>query len=300
MIALTGATGFLGSHLAEQLTQQNFSIKCLVRNHSPRSHRLQRISSPVVVVDFNSSTDLDKAFRGCDTFIHSLGIINASDAVLHKTNVEFTQNLIASAKRQRVRRVIFISSVAAGMRHGAYGQSKFEAEKLVLASGIPCVIFRPAFIYGKGDQNNTGLMMKTLKRFPVIPLLGGGAFKIQPVYVKDVCSLIIEALERPELTGTYTVAGPEQISLKDILKILADSMKVKRIFIPIPLKPVQAALRVYLKAFKNTRLPAKQILELDKHEAFDISDTQKVFSFRPISFAAGVPKMFSESSCAAS
>ncbi len=298
MIALTGATGFLGGHIARALTSKGIKVCCLIRKNSPRAKNLQGLDCMIRETDFDSVPSLAASLEGCTAVIHCMGIINASQEELRRVNVQYTQNLTLAALEKNIQKFILISSVAALMKHGPYGISKKEGEAAVIKSGIPYLIFRPAYIFGPEDLNNTLLMIRTLKRFPLIPLLGGGAFKIQPVYVEDAAALICKGLHFSRLNSAYTLAGAEQVSLKDLLLILAEHLKLKRIFIPIPLKPVQALMKLYLKLDPNTRFPAKQILELDKHEAFDISETVKDFDFHPITFAQGAKKMFKGSVCA--
>ncbi len=296
MIAVTGATGFLGSHLVRALAKNNLEFICLVRSKSPRMTRLKDFSGSLREVDFTKSESVEKALAGCDTLVHSMGLINGEEDILRRVNIDYTRALLQAAKG-KIKKMIFISSVAAIQRHGFYGKTKFEAEEVVRASGIPYLILRPAFIYGNGDENNTGLMIRTLKKFPLVPLLGGGNFKLQPIYVGDVVSVILEGLQKPAPNREYNIAGPGQISLKEILEILAFYLNVQRCFVPVPLKPVQFVVRLLLPLLKYTSIPAKQILELDKHEAFDISKTQADFNFNPMPFPEGAKKIFD--SCAA-
>ena len=298
MIAITGASGFIGSHLLEEIRKQGTPHLCLYRE-SQRGHVLAAGGIPSRQVDFGSQESLNNALKDCRTLVHILGVINAEAGDLSKINVEYTRRLIEAARKNGVQKIVFMSSVAAIRRHGAYGESKYQAEEIVRGSGIPFHIIRPAFVYGTRDGNTMGMMIRTIKNWPVIPLLGGGNFKLQPVYVKDVVGVLMKMIETPGTNGAYSVAGPEQVSLKEILAALARHLKRKRWFIPIPLKPVQFVLRGYVRVFPNTRLPAKQILELDKHEAFDIAETRRAFGFDPVSFSVGIEKTFQESPCAA-
>ena len=297
MIAVTGATGFLGHHLTHALSSKKMDFLCLTRSSSPRAYRLKPYPSTIREVDFQNKDSIAQQLEGCSTLIHVLGLINAKEDRLKQVNVEYTKNLLEAAKEKKVQKIIFISSVAAQMRHGLYGETKFQAEELVRSAGVPYLILRPAFIYGQGDDNNMGLMLRTLKRYPLIPLLGGGSFRIQPIYVEDIVSVVLQGLEKPAPNKEYNLAGPQQVSLKEILMTLAKHLKVKRLFVPIPLKPIQAILRVYILFFRNTKLPVKQILELDKHEAFDISKTREDFDFDPCVFQEGTQRMFEAPVC---
>ncbi len=243
-------------------------------------------------VDFSSIPSLASALKGCELVIHGLGIINAPQAELEKVNISFTQNMVLAAVEMKVQKFIHISSVAATMKHGAYGLSKAAGEEAVVHGGIPYLIFRPAWIFGPNDNNNSARITRVLKYSPLVPLLGGGNFKLQPVYVDDTVNLIYQGIHFSRMNSSYTIAGSEQISLKNILETFCKYLKIKRIFVPIPLRPLQAVVKCYLAFNPNTRLPAKQILELDKHEAFDISETRRDFQFEPLKFEEGARRMF--------
>ena len=292
MIAITGATGFLGGHFLSALQERQIPATALLRSGSPREPKLSRFACKRVYVNFSDPASLRQGLEGSEILVHILGLINGTEESLHQSNVEITKNLTSAAAQAGIKKIIFISSAAAIHPHGSYGKTKARAEEFVKTCGIPYLIFRPAYIYGNGDDNTTGMMIRTVKRFPLIPLLGGGNFKLQPVYTDDVISLMVQGLFFSRVNSTYTVAGPEQVSLKDMLQVLMRHLKIRRFFIPTPLKPVQTFFRFFYFLFRHTRLPVKQILELDKHDAFDISDTRRDFQFDPMPFEEGVQQMF--------
>lgn len=291
MIAITGATGFLGGHFLNALQERQIPSTVLLRSGSPRESKLSRFTCKRATVDFADPESLRQGLEGAEILVHILGLINGTEESLRQSNVEITKNLAEAAGEAGIKKIIFISSAAAIHPHGTYGKTKARAEEFIKTSGVPYLIFRPAFIYGDGDENTTGMMIRALKRLPVVPLLGGGNFKLQPVFIEDVISLLVQGLFFSRVNSTYTVAGPEQVPLKNMLEILTRHLKIRRVFIPISLKPVQAFLRFFYFLFKHTRLPVKQILELDKHEAFDISDTRRDFQFDPMPFEEGVQRM---------
>lgn len=299
MIAVTGATGFLGRHLTTALSAHKLSFRCLVRPDSGNLSKLSQITKRVQSVNYSDPTSIQNALRGCDTLIHTLGVINADQEALTEVNETIARRLMGAAKAEGVKKIIHISSVAAGMLHGPYGKSKRQGEIAVQEAGIPYTILRPAYIYGMGDENNTAMLIRTLKRWPVIPLLGGGTFKLQPVYVADVVELILKAIELPAQNTEFNTAGPAQITLKSMLIELSKNLGLKRAYLPVPLRPVQALMKLFLVFCPNTKLPAKQILELDKHEAFDISKTAAVFNFQPRPYHQGAKDMFESGICAA-
>ncbi len=275
MIVVTGATGFLGRHVLSSLQKRNFEFTPWSRYR----------------IDFSNVQEMEKALRSVDQVLHLAGQMNGRVEDLKESNALLTKRLVEASKKVGVRRIIFVSSAAAHLRKGPYGQSKWEAEEILKSSGIGYLIFRPALIYGPGDSKNVATMEKLVKHFPVLPLLGGGRFLIQPVYVDDVVSCLMAALQSAVVNQSYYLAGPSQISLKEMLETIAASWGKRVQLIPVPLKPVQILARAWSEIFPRTRLPVKQILELDQHSAFEIDAARKDFGFAPRTFKEGIAAM---------
>ncbi len=286
MICVSGASGFLGRRAVRRLLAAGQDVCALVRREP--AERLADPRLTYCLVDYADRRTLLAAVPSGAVILHLAGKTNGSERDLWEANVETTRALVGVGQEKGARRFVFVSSAAAHLARGPYGRSKREAEELVRASGLPHVILRPTLIYGPGDTQNVALMARVIRRCPVVPVLGGGGFKIQPVHVDDVAGMLEEAATKTAASGVYTVAGPEQITLAEMLRLIAQQVGVRRLFIPIPLGPVQALARLYAAANPRTRLPIKQILDLNHHSAFDISPTQRDFDFRPISFRQGL------------
>lgn len=288
MIAVTGANGFLGRHMIQAFRERNISYVALVRRETqPTGIPRERCR----VVDFRNAGELAKVLQGIPQVLHLAGRVNGSIEELQESNVNLMRRLVEAAKRTGVTRIVYLSSVAAQMKKRPYGISKWESEEILKHSGIPYVIFRGALIYGAGDTKNIALIEKMLKLLPVLPLLGGGRFLIQPVCVEDVVPVVVRALEGDRKNRTYNLAGPEQISLKEMIHLLARRLGKKPLLVPVPLKPVQAFTRFWSLLFPGTRLPVKQILELDQHHAFEIDEARNELGFNPRPFKEGVRAM---------
>ncbi len=275
MIAVTGGSGFLGRHVLDSLRKKKTEHRALLRPE----------------VNFKEPASLEKAFQGTDQLLHMAAALNGSTEDLYEGNHLLMERVVEAAKHSGVKKIIYVSSAAAYLKKGPYGQSKWQAEEILKSSGLSFLIFRPTLIYGAGDTKNVDMMERLIRRSPVLPLLGGGGFLIQPVYVIDLAEVLMRALDSPITNKTYYLSGPSQISLKDMLNIIAESLGKKVVLIPIPLKPVQACVRLYSTVFPRTRLPVKQILELDQHSAFDIQDAKNDFGFSPRNFRDGVRAM---------
>lgn len=288
MIAVTGGSGFLGRHLLRALKEKHTPFLTLSRS----ALSLEEVSREKQhIINFASVPEIAKALRGATQILHLAGQINGPIQSLVEANPGLMGRVTEAAKQTGIRRIIYLSSVAALPRNGPYGQTKWEAEEILRSSNIPYIIFRPTMIYGAGDTKNVAWIEKMLKLFPVLPLLGGGKFMIQPVYVADVVCVVIRALEGDFVHRTYNLAGPSQISLKEMIEVISESLGRKPHFLPVPLKPVQTMVRLWSLLFPGTRLPVKQILELDRHLAFDIEPAREDLGFTPRTFHEGIRAM---------
>ncbi len=233
MILLTGATGFIGSHLLARAASQ-FDFRCLVR---PASRSRVRGSGKIEIVegDLLSEDAVRRAVQGADTVLHLAALIRRdSPENIFRVNVEGTRLLVSEARKAGVRRFIFVSTENA-LREDlddAYAVSKRRAEEIV--AGFPgSLILRPCFVYGRGDDHGLGRLIEMLERSPIVPLFGGLKARIQPVSIEDMVEYLVRAL-RSELKGAYVIAGPEAIGLNDFLKAVARARKKRRLFIPVP------------------------------------------------------------------
>ena len=276
-VAVSGASGFLGASLCRELDRIGFQVLPLSRTGSPP-------------IDYSDLAGLEKRLAEIQVLVHTAGLTNGSRDALIDANLTTTKNLVETVQHVSVERFILISSAAAVFMKGEYGKIKREAENCLQDSGVDHVIFRPTLIYGPGDNKNVATMARLARISPIIPLLGGGHFKVQPIYIDDVVSVIIQSIRQAPRESIYNLSGPEQVSVKEMMQHIVTFTGRKCFFVPVPLKPAQIAVRFYHHLVPMTRLPVKQILELDKHERFDISATRRDFDFAPIPFDEGLRK----------
>ncbi|WP_437598004.1 NAD-dependent epimerase/dehydratase family protein [Sorangium sp. So ce590] len=220
-VLVTGASGFLGSHVAEQLVQKGHGVVALVR----RSSNTKFLSSlRGVELAYGAIEDAESVRRavvdapGVDAIVHSAGLVKARDeAEFFRVNVGGTRNLLDAAKAApSMKRLVFVSSLAAvgpsldGRPVAAdarpapvtrYGRSKLEAERLVLAEkdALPVVVVRPPMIYGPRDQESFAFFQSVARRF--LPMLGDGRNTLSVIYASDAAAACIRALEADVPSG---------------------------------------------------------------------------------------------------
>jgi len=178
MILITGGTGYVGKELLKSLNADD--VKILARKGSliPKNYE-------AVYGDLMDKDSLVKAVDKVDCVVHLAAVTHARNmSEFYKINVEGTKNLVEACKNSKVKRFIFISSMAVCRKYlDDYGKSKRDAEEIIKNSGLSYVILRPTMIYG-GDSEVIKRFISYVKKIPfIIPMIGKGSGKIQPVHV---------------------------------------------------------------------------------------------------------------------
>lgn len=218
-ILVTGATGFLGSHIAEQLSQAGRRVRALVRESSNTKFLKTLDNVELVYGSVDDQNACIRAADGVEGIIHSAGLVKARNGdEFRRVNTEGTENLLVAAERAKtVKRFVFVSSQAAGGPSDAvgtpvavgrekppvtaYGRSKLMAEKLLLASknSVHCTILRPPAIYGPRDGEIL-VFFKAVKS-GVLPLTNPLKAKYSMIYGPDCAAACIRALDADTPTG---------------------------------------------------------------------------------------------------
>ncbi|BAC91576.1 complex I NDUFA9 subunit family protein [Gloeobacter violaceus] len=245
MILLTGATGFIGSHTARTLRERGLSVRALVRSGADTS-ALKALEVDLVVGHLDDKASLVRACTGVDAIVHLVGIIRElpPTVTFERIHVEGTRNLLAAATEAGVRKFVYISAI--GSRPDAiarYHQTKWATEALVRSSGLTWVILRPSVVFGPGDEFINLLANDLVRKPPFIPVIGPGTNKLQPLWVKDLAEVIARCTTSSSFDGRILeVGGPEQLSLHEILALLARHLRVRKPFVSIPIALVQPAV----------------------------------------------------------
>lgn len=165
LIAVTGATGFVGQALLERALAEGYAVRALTRRDQPPRNGVTWVRG-----DLADAAALARLAQGAEAMIHVAGVVNAPDpAGFEAGNVAGTLAVIKAAQQAGVRRFICVSSLSAREpKLSAYGASKAKAEKLVKASGLEWMIVRPPWIYGPGDRET--LDMFKAARWRVVPM----------------------------------------------------------------------------------------------------------------------------------
>jgi dihydroflavonol-4-reductase len=249
---VTGANGFVGSHLVEGLLERGYRVRGLVRKTS-NLRWLSGLEFEHIYGDIADKDSLKGVFENVDLVFHSAGLTKAKNKEEYfSANAEGTRNLAEACLEEnpKLQRLVYISSQAA-VGPGAderplnenascrpitdYGESKLAGEKIVLqhSSQLPITIIRPPAVYGPRDAGVLGFFKVVSKGFRVS--FGKGESFLSLVYVKDLVDGIIQAAENPGSVGQiYFIADDKVYSWKEAFSIIATALDKRTVPLRIP------------------------------------------------------------------
>lgn len=256
-ILLTGASGFVGSHILDRLCEAGLPTVVLLRPQSPRrfiQHRLDQVE--VHTGGLDQPAALDAALEGVSGVIHCAGAVRALRAEDFFTiNQIGTRHLVEAINRRgaQVRRLVHLSSLSASgpgtpqtpVREtdpprpvSVYGRSKLAAEEEVRRRcGTEFVILRPPGVYGPRDGEFLRLFRAVQAH--LLPLFGGGRQPLSLVFVRDLAAVAVECLRHPAAAGrTYFVASPQIVTSGELAREIASQLGVRTLPLRLPVRAI--------------------------------------------------------------
>ena len=255
---VTGATGFVGSHLTEALRRRGDDVTALARSTS-KAAALAPLGVRVVPGDLHDRAALQRAVEGQDVVYHVAGVVAArSEADFLVANRDGTRNVTEAAERAGVGRLVFVSSMAAAgptikgrpLRGDEpprpvtqYGRSKLAAEGVVTGSRLAWTIVRPPMVYGPRDQEV--LKVFRLARLGLAPVLGDGTQELSAVHGADLADALVAAGTTAAAVGhTYYACHPEGFTGAEMALAVGRAMGRRLAVIRVPAAIGRGVLRV--------------------------------------------------------
>ena len=236
-VLVTGAAGFVGTHVCRELTHRGARVRGLVRSPAKAAERLAQLPVELHVGDVRDGTTVERAMRGCDAVVHLAAIaIERAGQRYEDVNARGTELIVGAMASGEVRRLVHMSqNFAAGSSPYRFLRSKGIAEDAVRASATDWTILRPSVIFGREDEF-VNVLARLVRLTPVVyPLPGGGRARFQPVAVDDVARVVAIALERTDtIARSYDLGGPAQLTLRQMVQRVLLAMEAKRLLVPLP------------------------------------------------------------------
>jgi NADH dehydrogenase len=294
-VLVTGGTGVIGQAAVPELVRQGHSVRLLSR--SPADDEKQW---PDGVEHWPANITDQDALRGCaercDVVLHVVGIMEESPPALtyETVNVEGTRNIVREAERCRVGRFIYVSSLGAEAGTSPYHRSKRRAEEIVRGFAGGWIILRPGNVYGPGDEV-VSLLLTMVRTLPVVPVIGTGDDKFQPIWVEDLAAALLESVRRTDLHGrVLELAGEEQTSLNGMLDRLSEITARSPARVPIP--PILVSAGITMTTILGAKLPLteSQMTMLSEGNVIRTPGTNAligVFRIKPTPLESGLRKL---------
>jgi nucleoside-diphosphate-sugar epimerase len=248
-VLVTGATGFVGRHVAPAFHDAGFRVRALTRS-AARAQHLGDLGFELVTGRLEDGSLLDEACAGVDVVVHLAALTHArGEDEYHRVNVTGTQRLLEAALQQRVGRFVFLSSLAAagpcidgrGVSAAdqprpltAYGRSKLAAEQVCMnaADRIRMVILRAPAVYGPWDTDLFHFFR--IAKYGFIPVPTGPERRLQMVHAADLAAALVRGVVAPAARGVYHIAEPRSYSWEAVGRMVGAAVGRRVRALPVP------------------------------------------------------------------
>ncbi len=240
MILVTGASGYLGSHILKRLAAAGKPARALVRSRAwaEAEGRLAGLNIEWVEGDVTRPETLSEAVKGVETVIHTAAIAIEKGSRTYETIIyRGTVNIVDAAKAAGVKRFVNICQLGADSKLPyRFLASKGKAQEYVAASGLAWTAFWPSVVWGPEDEfANTFAKLAPLSPL-IYPIIGDGQAKFQSVWVDDVVTAVVKSLDDPSTIGQdFELGGPEVLTIAEIERRTLQAIGARRLMIPLPL-----------------------------------------------------------------
>ncbi len=261
LVTVFGGSGFLGRHTVRALAKAGWRIKIATR-HPAKGFFLRPLGSvgqiDFVKCDVADAESVAVAMMGASAVINLTGILFQSGQTFEDVQADGAENIAKAAAAAGVTSLVHISAIGANADSASeYARTKAAGEQAVRDTFPGAVILRPSIVFGPEDGffNKFAAMARML---PVLPLVGGGHTRFQPVFVGDVAAAIVTALASHGARGrTFELGGPSVYSFKELLQLILRETGRRRVLVPLPF-----ALASFQAAF--LQLLPKPVLTMDQ------------------------------------
>lgn len=239
LVTVFGGTGFVGTYVVRALARRGWRIRVAARRPRLGSRVLTYGDVgqiQLMAADVTKRESVDAALEGATACINLVGLLTQSAGrTFRKIHVDGATTVAAAAAAAKVERFVQVSALGADPRAPSlYARTKAEAEEAVRKAIPGAIVLRPSVVFGPEDDffNRFGALAA---RSPVLPLIGGGKTRFQPVYVNDVAEAAAAALARDDAAGrTFELGGPTVYTFKELMQLTEREACRKRLLLPVP------------------------------------------------------------------
>ena len=253
---VTGAFSYTGKYIARRLLAEGHTVRTLTghpRPHDPLAREVETFP-----LDFADPRSLAQALHGADSLFNTYWIRFARGSLTFATAVANTRSLINAAVEAGVRRIVHVSITnASSASPMPYFQGKGLVEEAIVTSGLSYAILRPTLVFGVEDilLNNIAW---AVRRFPIVPIPGDGAYELQPISVEDLASLAVDAA-KGEDKAVIDAVGPERYSYEGLVRLVAAAVGRRPWLLKLPAEAALGLSRVLGLLLRDTMLTRDEV-----------------------------------------
>jgi NADH dehydrogenase len=238
LVTVFGGSGFIGRHTIRALAKRDFRIRVAVRRPDLAGHLqpLGRVGQIMPVqANVRYPESVAAAARDARVVVNLVAVLTESGAQTFNAVQAEGAATVAKAAAAEGARLVHVSAIGADENsQSAYARAKAAGEQAVFAAVPSATVFRPSFVFGPEDQF-TNRFAALARALPVLPLIGGGETKMQPVFVGDVAAAIADAVEgKARTASTYELGGPEVLTLRQVQEYVLKTIERTRLLAPVP------------------------------------------------------------------
>jgi NADH dehydrogenase len=238
LVTVFGGSGFIGRHTIRALAKRDYRIRVAVRRPDLAGHLqpLGRVGQIMPVqANVRYPDSVAAAANGADVVVNLVGILAEGGAQTFNAVQAAGAATIAQAAANQNARLVHVSALGADENSSSdYARTKAAGEKAAFAAVPSATVLRPSIVFGPEDQF-TNRFATLARAMPVLPLIGGGETKLQPVFVGDVATAIADAVEgKARPASTYELGGPEELTLRQVQEYVLKTIERTRLLAPLP------------------------------------------------------------------
>ena len=294
-IALTGAAGLVGQNLIPRLKARGYTDIVALDKHRANSATLRRLHPDLAVIETDLAKDdgWQAAVADADVVIFSHAQIGGLDAAAFTANnVTATARVIEAVRPRKPYVVHLSSSVVESAADDWYVQSKDAQEKLVVGSGLPAVVLRPTLMFGWFDRKHVGWLARFMRKAPLFPIPGNGRYLRQPLYVGDLCDIVMACIVQRPAGNIFNISGQEKIDYIDLIRAVKDATGARAPIVRIPYSVFWALLYVYGLFDRDPPFTTRQLEALVTPDVFEVIDWPRIFAVKATPLQAALTETF--------
>ncbi len=295
-IVLPGGAGLVGQNLVALLKERGYKNIVVLDKHRANLETLRRLHPDICTeyADLAETGEWTTHFKDAEVVVMlqaQIGDPNPDPFV--RNNITSTERILEQIKHYSIPYTVHISSsVVESVGDDYYTKTKRDQEKLVLSSGINCVVLRPTLMFGWFDRKHLGWLSRFMQKVPLFPIPGHGRYMRQPLYAIDFCKIIASCIESRISGKTFNITGQEQIDYIDIIREIRTATAARCMIITIPYGLFDALLRIWALFDSNPPFTSDQLKALIAGDEFEVIDWPRIFDVRATPFAEAVHETF--------